>query len=287
MTDRYPIGEVLASGSKVVTGQDYYSYEWPNSTEEVDPGDAVGAGVCSGEDQELLNAIFMYDVEVAGSYATREITGTWYFWGDWREENLAWQIFQAGASATISLVTIGLWRHWRDDWIWEEIPITAIDLVEGEYYAILVYGAEPVEGGLGEMVGTIQVEIKAAGNIPIETLPATRVSNLNATLNGNYPGSQSAQLYFEIRNVELSFDTVTMFVRLGANVSYSSCVAGLTPLTLYSYRAIAKIGTMSYFGEWVEFTTVDEPLYPIIPDDPTYTTDPDKFTLVPKRKLDL
>jgi len=281
MTDRYPIGEVLASGSKVVVTNNYRpDWVW----KYVSGGEG---GYDEGAEANLITGNFLFDI--AGDSFSEEPDSAWYFWDDDAErENIAWQVFTPASSQTITQVKLGLWDDNTDSWYWVTVTISSLDVVAGSYYSVLVYGSY-VESSPNVYTCTIQVEIKAAGVISgiVETLPATRVSNLNATLNGNYPGSQSAQLYVEIRIVGSSADPVTFFVRIGTNLSFSSCIAGLTPLTLYSYRAIAKIDSTSYYGEWVTFTTINEPLYPIIPDEPTYTTDPSKFALVPKRKLDL
>jgi hypothetical protein len=151
-------------------------------------------------------------------------------------------------------------------WVWETIPITPLDVVEGQYYAVTVYGAEPVDGeGEGQLVGTIQVEIFSTTTDDahsIETLDAKYITKHSAVIGGTYtttdathvaagllwrPKGSGAWSYLWWAQSPYYIESTTTFW---------FSLQGLLQNLTYEFKAFYKIGSSYTYGATKEFRTL-------------------------------
>ncbi len=86
------------------------------------------------------------------------------------------------------------------------------------------------------------------------TGPATAITQISATLHGAFPEVTSGTHLFEW-GTTTQLGTLTS-PSVSAGPTWSKIISGLTPNTSYSFRAVAKVGSLTFYGDTLTFTTL-------------------------------
>ncbi len=86
------------------------------------------------------------------------------------------------------------------------------------------------------------------------TGPATAITQTSATLHGAFPEVTSGTHLFEWgTTAQLGTETSPS---VSAGPTWSKIISGLLPNTSYSFRAVAKVGSLTFYGDTLTFTTL-------------------------------
>ncbi len=113
----------------------------------------------------------------------------------------------------------------------------------------LVVELPPVSGGASGGADT------GNGSIPaVNTLSADLITRTTATLHGSFSQSSGGARFFEW-GTSSSLGTTTA-EETPVGTTWSKKITGLTPATTYSFRASAKVGTLTFYGPILTFKTL-------------------------------
>jgi uncharacterized repeat protein (TIGR01451 family) len=114
----------------------------------------------------------------------------------------------------------------------------------------------------------------------VTTRSATNVSTMDATLNGRVDGNgRSTRAWFEYgTTMNLGYSTSRTSYGSGTT-TYKKTISGLTPNTLYYFRAVAENSEDTDYGDILTFRTNSGYVPPIINNQPTVVIYADKTVL--------
>ncbi len=94
----------------------------------------------------------------------------------------------------------------------------------------------------------------ASPEVSSVTTQAAIVTKTTSRLNGTLAAVDSGTRFFEWGLTEELGNTTTPITASGD--TWTTKITGLTPATSYSYRAAAKVGTITFYGSIITFTTL-------------------------------